>query len=137
MKILGRLLLLAVGGFLLYLSITSIISGWKTIQNIGWDNFFTQDTWNAISQILIQVFYALCGLYSIFLALKGKSTFISFVAAAILIAIVVVRSINFFKSDTEKNWENIFNLVLTYLMPIGFSLGVLFLTFERSGSKKQ
>ena len=77
MKLLGRLILFAVGGVLLYLSITSIISGWQTVQAIGLDNFFTQDTWNAVSQILIQAFYALCGLYCVFLGLRGKSTFFS------------------------------------------------------------
>ena len=127
MRVLGRLLLLAVGGVLLYLSITTIITSWQTIQNIGWESFFSQDTWGAISTIAVQAFYALCGLYSVFLALRGKASFISFLAAVILVTIVVFRSMDFFKSETEKNWETIFNLVLTYLMPIGFSLGVIFL----------
>ena len=134
MKLIGRLLLLAVGGVLLYLSITSIISGWQTIQNIGWENFFSADTWGAVSSILVQAFYALCGLYSVFLGLRGKTSFISFIAAAILLAIVVFRSIDFFKSETPKNWDNILNLILTYLMPIGFSAGVFLLTL---GGKKE
>lgn len=134
MRILGRLLLFAVGGVLLYLSITSIISNWSTIQSIGWDNFFSADTWNAVSSIAIQGFYALCGLYSIFLGLRGKSTFISFIAAAILVAIVVIKTMNFINSTAEKNFDSIFNLVLSFLMPIGFSLGVIFLTI---GTKKE
>jgi len=134
MRVLGRLLLLAVGGVLLYLSISSIISNWSTIQTIGWDTFFTQDTWNAVSSILGQVLKAICGLYCVFLALRGKSTFISFIVAAVLIAIVVFRSINFFKSTEEKTWQNILNLVLTFLMPIGYSLGVIILTV---GGKKE
>ena len=133
MRLLGRLILLIVGGFLLYLSINSIISGWQTIQTLGWEGFFNKDNWSAISQILVQVFYALCGLYSIFLGLRGKSTFVSFIAAAILITIVVFKSIDFFKSTEEKTWQNIFNLILTYIMPIGYSVGVLFLTM---GKKK-
>ena len=86
MRVLGRLLLLAVGGVLLYLSISSIISNWSTIQTIGWDTFFTKDTWNAVSSILGQVLKAICGLHCVFLALRGKSTFISFIVAAVLIA---------------------------------------------------
>ena len=136
MRILGRLLLLAVGGVLLYLSITSIISGWQTIQNIGMENFFTQDTWNAVSSILVQAFYALCGLYSVFLGLRGKATFISFVAAVVLIVIVVFRSMDFFKSTTEKTWESILNLILTYLMPIGFSVGVILLLVGKEKQKQ-
>lgn len=135
MKVLGRLILLAVGGVLLYLSITSIISGWSTIQSIGWENFFTQDTWNAVSSIAGQVLKAICGLYCVFLALRGKSSFFSFIIAAILIVIVVFRSIDFFNSTAEKNWNNILNLILTYLMPIGFAVGVLLLTFDRNKSK--
>ena len=109
MRILGRLLLFAVGGVLLYLSITSIISNWSTIQSIGWDNFFSSDTWTAVKSILIQVFYALCALYAIFLGLKGKATFISFIAAVVLTVIVVSRTIDFVNSDTEKTVENIVN----------------------------
>ena len=135
MKILGRLLLFAVGGVLIYLSVTSIISGINTIRSVGWDNFFTQDTVNAILTILVQAFYALCGLYSIFLGLRGKSTFVSFVAAVVLIAIVVYRTIQFAQSSTPKNFETIFNLILSYLMPIGFSVGVMLLTVERSPKK--
>lgn len=131
MRVLGRLLLLAVGGFLLYLSISSIIKEWPTVQAIGWDKLFTADTWGTISQILVHAFNALSGLYCVFLALRGKSTFFSFVVAAILITIVVFRSINFFNSTAEKDWQSIFNLVLTYLMPIGYSLGVIILTVGR------
>lgn len=132
MRILGRLILLAVGGFLLYLSISSIISSWQTIQSLGWEGFFSKDTWGAISQILLQAFYALCGLYSVFLGLRGKSTFVSFIAAAILITIVVFKSIDFFKSSEEKTWQNIFNLILTYTTPIGYSVGVLLLTMGKN-----
>ena len=135
MKLLGRLILFAVGGVLLYLSITSIISNWNNIQSQGWDNFFSKDTLDAVLSILVQVFYALCGLYSIFIGLRGKSTFISFVAAVILIAIVVYRTIGFAKSDTPKNFETIFQLVLTYLVPIGFSVGVMLLTVQKSPKK--
>ena len=131
MRILGRLLLFAVGGVLLYLSISSIITNWNTIQSIGWENFFSADTWNAASSILIQFFYALCGLYSIFLGLRGKSTFISFIAAAVLIAMVVIKTINFTNSTAEKNADAILNLVLSFLMPVGFSLGVIFLSIGR------
>lgn len=130
MKLLGRIILLAVGGVLLYLSISSIISSIHVIQAQGWENVFSKDTLNAVLQLLTQIFYALGGLYSIFLALKGKSTFISFIIAAILVAIVVYRTIQFTKSGAEINFENIFNLILAYLMPIGFSLGVIFLTME-------
>ena len=133
MRILGRLLLLAVGGFLLYLSISSIIRDWSTVQAIGWDNLFSADTWGTISQIIVHVFNALSGLYCVYLALKGSSSFFSFIIAAILITIVVFRSINFFNSTAEKDWQSIFNLVLTYLMPIGYSLGVILLTV---GGKK-
>ena len=134
MRILGRLLLLAVGGFLLYLSISSIIRVWSTVQAIGWDNLFSADTWGTISQIIVHVFNALSGLYCVYLALKGSSSFFSFIIAAILITIVVFRSINFFNSTAEKDWQSIFNLVLTYLMPIGYSLGVILLTV---GGKKE
>ena len=137
MRILGRLLLFAVGGVMLYLSITSIISNWNIIQSIGWDNFFTADTWSAISSILIQLFYALCALYSIFLGLKGKATFISFIAAAILIAMVVIKTMNFANSTAEKNWDSIFNLVLSFLMPVGFSLGVIFLLMGENRKEKK
>ena len=135
MKVFGRIILLAVGGVLLYLSITSIMSGWSSIQSIGWENFFSQDTWNAVSSIAGQVLKAICGLYCVFLALRGKSSFFSFIIAAILIVIVVFRSIDFFNSTAEKNWNNILNLILTYLMPIGFAVGVLFLTFDRNKAK--
>lgn len=134
MRVLGRLLLLAVGGFLLYLSISSFIRDWSTVQAIGWDNLFSADTWGTISQIIVHVFNALSGLYCVFLALKGSSSFFSFIIAAILITIVVFRSINFFNSTAEKDWQSIFNLVLTYLMPIGYSLGVILLTV---GGKKK
>jgi len=132
MKILGRLLLFAVGGVLLYLSITSIISNIDLIKNIGWENFFSKDTWNSVSSVLIQAFYALCGLYAIFIGLRGKSSFISFVAAVILIAIVVIKTMNFVNSTAEKTVESILNLVLSFLMPVGFSLGILFLTIGKS-----
>ena len=130
MKLLGRIILLAVGGALLYLSISSIITSVQAIQAQGWENIFSKDTLNAVLQLLTQIFYALSGLYSIFLALRGKSTFISFIIAAILVAIVVYRTIQFTKSGAEVNFKSIFNLILTYLMPIGFSLGVIFLTME-------
>ena len=132
MKLLGRLLLFAVGGVLLYLSITSIIAGVKDIQIEGIEAFFQKDTWNAILKVAIQVFYALCGAYSIFIGLRGKSTFLSFIAAIILVAIVVYRTMEFVKSGAEINFQNIFNLILNYLMPIGFSIGVLLLTFGRN-----
>ena len=137
MRILGRLLLFAVGGVLLYLSITSIIANWNTIQSIGWDNFFSSDTWTAVKSILIQVFYALCALYAIFLGLKGKATFISFIAAVVLTVIVVSRTIDFVNSDTEKTVENIVNLVLSFLMPVGFSLGVVFLLLGENKKEKK
>ena len=134
MRVLGRLILLAVGGFLLYLSISSIISEWPTVQALGWDKLFSADTWGTLSQILVHVFNALSGLYCVFLALRGKSTFFAFIIAAILITSVVFRSINFFNSTEEKTWQTIFNLVLSYLMPIGYSLGVIILTV---GGKKE
>lgn len=137
MKLLGRLLMFAVGGVLLYLSITSIISNLNIIQSIGWDNFFSQDTWNAVSGILGQVFYALCALYAIFIGLKGKATFISFIAAVVLVVIVVFKTMNFMKSDTEKSFENIFNFVLSFLMPIGFSLGVVCLLIGENKKEKK
>ena len=133
MKLLGRLMLFAVGGVLLYLSISSIISNYQAIQVEGWESFFNGDNWNAVLQILVQVFYALFGLYSIFIGLKGKSTFISFVAAAILIAIVVYRTMQFTKTSDTKDFQAYLNLVLTYIMPIGFSLGVIFLTVQGKG----
>ena len=137
MRLLGRLLLFAVGGVLLYLSITSIMSNWNVIQSIGWDNFFSSDTWAAVKSILIQVFYALCALYAIFLGLKGKATFISFIAAVVLTVIVVSRTIDFVKSDTEKTVENIVNLILSFLMPVGFSLGVVFLLIGENKREKK
>lgn len=137
MKILGRILLFVVGGFLLYLSITSIISSYKIIQETGWDNLFNAEGAQVILNILVQAFYALGGLYSIFLGLRGKATFISFVVSVILIAIVVYRTYQFARSDTPKNFETIFNLVLTYLMPIGFSLGVILLTVQSNKQAAQ
>lgn len=135
MKLLGRLMLFAVGGVLLYLSISSIISNYQAIQVEGWDSFFNGDNWNAVLQILVQAFYALCGLYSIYLGLRGKSTFVSFVAAAILIAIVVYRTMQFVKTTDTKDFQAYLNLVLTYIMPIGFSLGVIFLTVQGKDKK--
>ena len=137
MRLLGRLLMFAVGGVLLYLSITSIMSNWNIIQSIGWDNFFSSDTWTTVKSILIQVFYALCALYAIFLGLKGKATFISFIAAVVLTVIVVSRTIDFVKSDAEKTVENIVNLILSFLMPVGFSLGVVFLLIGENKREKK
>ena len=137
MRLLGRLLLFAVGGVLLYLSITSIMTNWNVIQSIGWDNFFSSDTWAAVKSILIQVFYALCALYAIFLGLKGKATFISFIAAVVLVVIVVSRTIDFVNSEAEKTAESILNLVLSFLMPVGFSLGVVFLLLGENKREKK
>ena len=135
MKLLGRLIMFAVGGFLLYLSITSIISNYQTIQSIGWENFFSSDMWNAISSIAIQAFYALCGLYAVFIGLRGKAGFIAFVAAAILVAIVVMKTISFVNSDAEKNFKNIFDFALSYIVPIGFSTGVILLIVGNNKKK--
>ena len=134
MKLLGRLIMFAVGGFLLYLSISSIITNYHTIQTIGWENFFSSDMWNAISSIAIQAFYVLCGLYAVFIGLRGKAGFIAFVAAAILVAIVVMKTISFVNSDVEKNFKNIFDFALSYIVPIGFSTGVILILM--GGNKK-
>lgn len=131
MKFLGRLIMFVVGGFLLYLSISSIISGVQTIKSIGWENFFTQDTLNAIASLAKQIFYALSGLYAIYIGLRGKAGFIAFVAAAILIVIVVLNTISFIKSDNEKTFKTIFDFILSYLVPIGFSVGTLLLIMSR------
>ena len=127
MKLLGRLIMFAVGGFLLYLSISSIIVNYQTIQSIGWENFFSADLWNALFTIATQALYALCALYAIFIGLKGKAGFIAFVAAAILAAIVVMKTINFINSPVEKTFQTIFDFVLAYIVPIGYFTGVILL----------
>jgi len=137
MKLVGRLIMFAVGGFLLYLSITSIINNVHTIQTIGWEQFFSSDMWNAISTIAIQAFYALCGLYAVFIGLRGKAGFIAFVAAAILVAIVVMNTISFVNSTAEKNFKTIFDFALSYIVPIGFSTGVILLIMSENRSKKK
>ena len=127
MKLLGRLIMFAVGGFLLYLSISSIIVNYQRIQSIGWENFFSADLWNALFAIATQALYVLCGLYAIFIGLRGKAGFIAFVAAAILAAIVVMKTINFINSPVEKTFQTIFDFVLSYIVPIGFFTGVILL----------
>ena len=135
MKLFARIILFVVGGVLLYLSISSIIQNWSLIQVTGWDEFFKADTLNAVLSIASQAFFALCGLYAIYTGLRGRASFIGFVAAVILVVIVVFKTINFVKSDIEKNFDNIFQLVLSFLMPVGFAAGVLMLTVE--GKHKQ
>ncbi len=131
MKLLGRIIMFAVGGFLLYLSITSIISGINTIKEIGFENFFTKDTLNAVGSLLKQIFYALCGLYALYIGLRGKAGFIAFVAAAVLIVIVVLNTITFVKSDTDKTFQVVFDFILSYIVPIGFSVGTLLLVMSK------
>ena len=135
MRLLGRLIMFAVGGFLIYLSITSIITNYNTIQTMGWENFFSSDMWNAISTIAIQALYALCGLYAIFLGLRGKAGFIAFVASVILVAIVVMKTIDFVNSDVEKTFQHIFDFALSYIVPVGFSVGAIILIV--AGNKKK
>lgn len=135
MKLLGRLIMFAVGGFLLYLSISSIITNYHVIQSVGWENFFSKDMWDAISSIAVQALYALCGLYAIFIGLRGKAGFIAFVAAAVLVAIVVMKTINFVNSDAEKNFKTIFDFALSYVVPIGFASGVILLLLGENKKK--
>ena len=136
MRLLGRLIMFAVGGFLIYLSITSIITNYNAIQTMGWEQFFSSDMWKAISSIAIQGLYALCGLYAIFLGLRGKAGFIAFVAAVILGVIVVMKTIDFVNSDVEKTFKHIFDFALSYVAPVGFVVGVILLIVGGNKQKK-
>lgn len=132
MKNLGRIFLLIVGVALIATSLPSIITGFKSINAIGWGSQ------EAITQSLSIIFSLtgsfvniFCALIALICALVGKATFLLGLIALIMIGLTITNVILVVQSGAVVEWYQYVLIGLDFILPILYFLGTLFVSFSK------
>lgn len=139
-KGLGRIVLLAAGGFMLVTGLVFMFNGgFDAIKNVfaNLGEIFKQMFQGDFSGV--QVFSGffknlaliLVGLISVFAGLKGKAGFWTFIVAAIIAGVIGWDIYNKAKAGDFKNAATVWNYVLTFIGYFGFFAGYVLLKLGR------
>ena len=132
MKLLGRLILLAVGVAIFALNIPMLIN---IIKGFDWSTFnpTVADHWKVIWAVVGRGAVLFTGLIALTCALVGKATFLLGLIAIIQIAVAGYNVyLGIQNGSITTDWKVILDTVISFIIPIGYFLGTLFISFGRS-----
>lgn len=131
MKVLGRLILLGVGIALLAINIPNMI---QLINSVDWSTFDQlAEKASVIGRLIGHGFACLTALIALTCVLIGRASFLLGLIALVQVGIVIWQIVVGVQNGTITwDWKIILDTVLTFILPVLYFLGTLFLSLGRS-----
>ena len=133
-NVIGRLLLLAAGGLIIFAAVIEIIAAVNVLNDPanGWFNFSSELSRNAMIVFLIAIANGIIGLTAFFAAIRGRRSFWLFIFALGLVVMPIYNTvIQVQAGEITWSWEIVGKLLLEYLTPVMYFVGCLLLVRVR------
>lgn len=132
MRLLGRILLIIAGVWILASAIPSLIFNIQNINAFGWQNLFANATGIAYFVVLvIQGIFALVGLGALYSGIRGRVGFITIFSSVIMIIGLVLYFIFMGNAGLLTGWQKILQAISMVACPILYVTGAILLTYGR------
>ena len=129
MRLIGRIIMLVIGAFMLFCGITYIVNFTKNVGHFEWNGLanFVEALPNYL--ILIKgILLSLFGVSALFSFIRGKASFRYFIYSVIIIGIAVYSII---KSSSDGSFDFTKMLSTSLIIPAGYTIGSLLLFIGR------
>ena len=132
MRVVARIILLVVAAAAFIYGVPNIINNWGAVAAIDWSNIqnFAQqlpEAWAAMSAIALAGGACLMGLLALFQAILGKTSFICFVVAVVVLGLFVWNIVTKVQANQLTDFMSWLNVAAGFALPLGFSVGTLLL----------
>lgn len=125
MKILGRIILLIVGGCMIGFAIPTIIANVNNLQAASAEWWNISKNWSYLWPIVSAGLNCLGGLIAIFGAIRGKKSLRLAIVAAILLVFPIVTLVTDINNGTTIDMARVWYYVSSFALPVGYFIGFL------------
>ena len=131
MKLVGRIVMIAVAIICFAVNIPILMSGLKAVQEAGWSFETFLDNTKILISLISSVFYLVVGVAAALAAITGHVGFWMFFLSVVGIALAIWYCVDGFKKGTMTEVGDILKLIPDFGIPLLYAVGTVFLKLGR------
>ena len=131
MKLIGRIIMVAVAVICLSVNIPILLNGIKTVQEAGWSLETFLDNTKILISLISSVFFLLFGVAAALAAISGSVSFWTFFLSVVGIALAIWYCVDGFQKGTMTEFGDIAKLIPDFGIPLLYAVGAIFLKLGR------